>query len=64
MKCTHCNVGLDDFKINIKLFIEVQRFSENEKWENIPNTKQESQEFLCKECFDKFTIALSESIKR
>ena len=58
--CTRCGKELNDFKVNIKLEMRVDRKKDSSVWEYIPNLDTRSHEILCVECFDKFSNLMSE----
>ncbi len=56
--CTRCKKELNDFKMDIKFSIKVDRMKEDSKWEYIPNLDHTSREILCLDCFNKFTESM------
>ena len=58
-KCTKCGESLDDLKIIIRLNIETIRKTFACTWEKVANMNIQSNEVLCKECFDKFADGLN-----
>lgn len=63
-KCTLCNRDLSDLKILIKLNCHVFRETSNKSWESVDNSNVNSNEMLCKECFDKFVDTLDLAMTR
>lgn len=57
-KCSRCHKKFDDIIVAIKLDINVFRLNAMDYPEEIANLDQESHEYLCKDCFDKFSYAL------
>jgi hypothetical protein len=60
--CTHCKEKIDDLKILIKFQYKVFRKTASDTWEIVDNTNVDSNEMLCKNCFDKFVEALDQSM--
>lgn len=54
-KCTFCGKEFDNIRVSVSLFLESERLREDETWENIPNMNIHTREFLCEECFSKFS---------
>lgn len=54
MKCTSCDKELTDLRIRLALAFEIERLTEADIWEQVPNSISKPQETLCKECFSDF----------
>lgn len=61
--CTKCKQELDEFKISIRLSVNVLRKKSSDAWENLGNMNVNSNEVLCKDCFDKFADVLSNGMR-
>lgn len=59
-KCSRCGKPFDELIIAVKLDMEVFRIKTTGVPEMINNLDQESKEFICKDCFDKFADVLGQ----
>lgn len=64
MKCTNCNKELEDVKISIRLNIKMERKTENDTWDNIPNGALNPEETLCTDCFSLFAETLGSVLNK
>lgn len=52
--CTRCGKKFTDLRMQVTLELYTERLRDTGIWEEIPNLCQESVEYLCPECFDKW----------
>lgn len=63
-KCTFCGKEFDAVKVSVSFFIEAERFREDATWEHIPNMDIHTREFLCEDCFSKFSDSLAKEMNK
>ena len=56
--CNHCKKPIDDFCIEVSLRTKVFRKTEYDVEEEVVNGELHNTELLCKDCLDKFAMAL------
>lgn len=57
--CTHCGKYLNNISIDLSIYLEVER-SVDKEWESIDNSKMINSEYICNECFEKFSSLITE----
>jgi hypothetical protein len=60
--CTHCGKLLQEYRIEIRAFLKVDRRALD--WEEIPNTNIMNSEYICEECFNIFINIMQDFNKR
>lgn len=64
MNCTSCNKELDSVLVKLNVAFSVERLTDADTWEKVPNSISNPKEVLCKECFSLFVDLIDENFNK